>query len=34
MKHGFISLYAVIDIYTRYMVAWGISNAMTAQCCL
>lgn len=33
MKNGFLYLCAVIDIYTRYVVGWGISNAMTAEWC-
>lgn len=33
MKKGFLYLCAVIDIYTRYVVGWGISNAMTAEWC-
>lgn len=33
MKNGFMYLCAVIDIYTRYVVCWGISNSMTAEWC-
>jgi putative transposase len=33
MKNGFMYLCAVIDIYTRYVVAWGVSNSMTAEWC-
>lgn len=33
MKNGFMYLCAVIDIYTRYVVGWGISNSMTAEWC-
>lgn len=33
MKQGFMYLCAVIDVYTRYVVGWGISNAMTAEWC-
>lgn len=33
MKDGFMYLCAVIDIHTRYVVGWGVSNAMTAEWC-
>lgn len=33
MKKGFMYLCAVIDIYTRYVVGWGVSNSMTADWC-
>jgi len=33
MKNGFMYLCAVIDIHTRYIVGWGVSNSMTAQWC-
>ncbi|MFD2527752.1 IS3 family transposase [Flavihumibacter stibioxidans] len=33
MKKGFMYLCAVIDIYTRYVVHWGVSNSMTAEWC-
>ena len=33
MKRGFMYLCAVIDIYTRYIVGWGVSNSMTAEWC-
>lgn len=33
MKKGFMYLCAVIDLYTRYVVSWGISNTMTAEWC-
>ncbi len=33
MAKGFMYLYAVIDVYSRYIVAWGISNSMTAEWC-
>ena len=33
MKYGFMYLCAVMDIYTRFVVGWGISNAMTAEWC-
>ena len=31
MKKGFMYLCAIIDIHTRYVVNWSISNTMTAQ---
>lgn len=33
MKNGFMYLCAVIDIHTRYIVGWSISNSMTAEWC-
>ncbi len=33
MKHGFMYLCAIIDLHTRYVVSWGISNTMTAEWC-
>jgi putative transposase len=33
MKHGFMYLCAVIDIHTRYVVNWSVSNSMTAEWC-
>jgi len=33
MKNGFMYLCAVIDLHTRYVVNWGISNSMTAEWC-
>ena len=33
MAKGFMYLYAVIDVYSRYIVAWDISNSMTAEWC-
>lgn len=33
MKHGFMYLCAIIDIHTRYVVGWGVSNSMTAKWC-
>lgn len=33
MRKGFMYLCAVIDIYTRYVVNWSISNTMTADWC-
>jgi putative transposase len=33
MKRGFMYLCAIIDVYTRYIVNWSISNTMTAKWC-
>jgi len=33
MKKGFMYLCAIIDIYTRYVVGWGVSNSMSAEWC-
>lgn len=33
MKNGFMYLCAIIDLHTRYVVGWGVSNCMTAQWC-
>lgn len=33
MKKGFLYLCAIIDLHTRYVVNWSISNTMTAQWC-
>lgn len=33
MKNGFMYLCAIIDIHTRFVVGWGISNTMTAEWC-
>lgn len=34
MKHGFMYLFAIIDLFSRYLVNWSISNTMTAQWCV
>ena|ERR1017187_1540780 len=34
MKKGFMYLCAVIDIHTRYVLGWGVSNSMTFLLCL
>jgi putative transposase len=34
MKKGFMYLTAVIDIYSRYVVGWGISNTLEASASL
>jgi putative transposase len=33
MRKGFMYLCAIIDLHTRYVVNWSISNTMTAQWC-
>jgi putative transposase len=33
MKKGFMYLCALIDVHTRYVVGWGVSNSMTAEWC-
>ena len=33
MAKGFMYLFAIIDVYTRFIVGWGISNTMTAEWC-
>lgn len=33
MSKGFMYLCAIIDIHTRYVVGWGVSNSMTAEWC-
>jgi putative transposase len=33
MRRGFMYLCAIIDVHTRYIVNWGISNTMTALWC-
>jgi putative transposase len=34
MKRGFMYLFAIIDLYSRYVVGWGLSNTMTAEWCV
>ena len=34
MKHGFLYLTAIIDLYSRYIVGWGISNTLDAEASL
>lgn len=34
MKKGFMYLTAIIDLYSRYVVAWNISNTLDAECSL
>ncbi len=33
MRRGFMYLCAIIDLHTRYVVNWGVSNTMTATWC-
>ena len=33
MPHGFMYLYAVIDVYSRYIVGWRLSNTLSASNC-
>jgi putative transposase len=33
MKNGFMYLCAVIDLHTRFVVGWGVSNTMSAEWC-
>ncbi len=33
MRHGFMYLTAIIDLYSRYVVHWSLSNSMTAEWC-
>jgi len=34
MPKGFLYLTAIIDVYSRYIVGWGISNSLDAACSL
>ena len=34
MKNGFLYLTAIIDVYSRYVVGWGISNTLEAEASL
>jgi putative transposase len=34
MRHGFMYLFAIIDLYSRYVVGWDISNSMTTEWCV
>ena len=33
MKHGFMYLYAIIDVYSRFIVGWRLSNTLSATNC-
>jgi len=34
LKQGFMYLFAIMDLYSRYILAWDISNSMTANWCV
>jgi putative transposase len=34
MANGFMYLTAIIDLYSRYIVGWGLSNTLDAECSL
>ena len=34
MKNGFLYITAIIDVYSRYIVGWGISNTLEAEASL
>jgi putative transposase len=34
MRHGFMYLFAIIDLHSRYILNWGLSNTMTAPWCV
>ena len=34
MKRGFMYLFAIIDLYSRYVVGWDLSNSMTSEWCV
>jgi putative transposase len=34
MQRGFMYLFAIIDVHSRYIVGWDISNSMTAEWCV
>ena len=33
MRKGFMYQVAIIDVYSRYVVCWSVSNTMTAEWC-
>jgi len=33
MRHGFMYLAAIIDLQSRYVVNWSVSNSMTVEWC-
>lgn len=33
LRRGFLYLFAIMDLYSRFIVAWDIANAMTAKWC-
>jgi putative transposase len=34
MRRGFMYLFAIIDLHSRYVVGWSLSNTMTAEWCV
>jgi putative transposase len=34
MQRGFLYLFAIIDLYSRYVVGWSLSNTMCSQWCV
>nr|WP_308571386.1 IS3 family transposase [uncultured Prevotella sp.] len=34
MEHGFMYLYAIIDVYSRFIVGWRLSNDLSASNCV
>jgi putative transposase len=34
MKHGFMYLVAIVDLYSRFVVGWGLSNTLDANFCI
>lgn len=34
MKSGFMYLFAIIDLYSRYVTGWDVSNSMTSEWCV
>lgn len=34
MRNGFMYLFAIIDLYSRYVVGWSLSNTMTSGWCI
>lgn len=34
MPHGFMYLYAMIDVHSRYLLGWRLSNTLTEENCL
>ena len=34
MKNGFMYLFAIIDLYSRYVTGWDLSNSMTSEWCV
>ena len=34
MKKGFMYLTAIIDVFSRKIVGWGLSNSLAKECCL